>query len=377
MSKDPLIAHSIDDLANTVASESCLLPVGNQTKTPLSAVPGCRLVSLQRLSGLIEYEPSEFTFTAWAGSKVAEIEAELSQRGQYLPFDPVMAKVGATLGGTLASGLSGPGRFRYGGVRDFCIGVHWMDGQGRLVRGGGKVVKNAAGFDFPKFMVGSMGRFGILVDMTFKVFPKPKKSLTWCSPFQDHQSAMNALAEVASSRLEVDALDYRPNRKELAIRLSGPEEVLPLLMNEISGRWAQGRELSDEEALAYWEQVKDLTWSGFEQPLIVKVPLNLTKFLAMEASLSKNDACRLHLSVGGNLAWIALESREHLAWLSDQLESHELPGLVVADQRHAQREMDSDEVFGMNRCQIGRWPEFKMLQAVKHAMDPLAKFPGV
>ena len=306
-----------------------------------------------------------------------EIEGELSQRGQYLPFDPIMSKAGATLGGTLASGLSGPGRFRFGGVRDFCIGVHWMDGQGRLVRGGGKVVKNAAGFDFPKFMVGSMGRFGILVDMTFKVFPKPCRSQTWCSVFDDHHSAMNTLAEVAASRLEVDALDYRPERKELAIRLSGPEEVLPLLMKEISGRWAPGRELSEQEALKYWEQVKNLSWSGFEQPLMIKVPLNLTKFLAIGDTLSKNDCCRLHLSVGGNLAWIALQSREHLPWLSDQLRSQELPGLVVANHRHAEQRLESDEVVDRNWFQIGLWPESKMIQSVKVAMDPLAKFPGV
>ena len=377
MSKDPLIANSVDDLANWVKSENCVLPVGNQTKGPLSLMPGCRLVSLKRLNGLIEYEPSEFTFTAWAGSRVEEIEGELSQRGQYLPFDPIMSKAGATLGGTLASGLSGPGRFRFGGVRDFCIGVHWMDGQGRLVRGGGKVVKNAAGFDFPKFMVGSMGRFGILVDMTFKVFPKPCRSQTWCSVFDDHHSAMNTLAEVAASRLEVDALDYRPERKELAIRLSGPEEVLPLLMKEISGRWAPGRELSEQEALKYWEQVKNLSWSGFEQPLMIKVPLNLTKFLAIGDNLSKNDCCRLHLSVGGNLAWIALQSREHLPWLSDQLRSQELPGLVVANHRHAEQRLESDEVVDRNWFQIGLWPESKMIQSVKVAMDPLAKFPGV
>ena len=85
---------------------------------------------------------------------------------------------GATLGGTVAAGVSGPGRFRFGGVRDFILGVRFVDGQGRLLRMGGKVVKNCAGFDLPKFFVGSLGRFGVLAEVTFKVFPAPASRLT-------------------------------------------------------------------------------------------------------------------------------------------------------------------------------------------------------
>src|SRR4029079_3476030 len=100
------------------------------------------------------------------------------QRGQYLPFDPKCVEAGATLGGTVASGLSGPGRFRFGGVRDFILGVRFADGAGRLLRVGGKVVKNAAGFDLPKFFVGSAGRSGVLSEIPLKVLPRPVFTLT-------------------------------------------------------------------------------------------------------------------------------------------------------------------------------------------------------
>ena len=106
------------------------------------------------LNGVLEYEPSEFTFTALAGTPVRDIAAILAERGQYLPFDPMLVGAGSTLGGTVASGLSGPGRFRFGGLRDFILGVRFVDGGGRLLRLGGKVVKNSAGFDVPKFFVG-------------------------------------------------------------------------------------------------------------------------------------------------------------------------------------------------------------------------------
>src|SRR5207253_6842143 len=130
------------------------------------------------LRGITEYDPSEFTFTAGAGTPVREIVAALAESGQYLPFDPMLVEAGATLGGTVAAGLSGPGRFRFGGVRDFILGVRFVDGAGRLLRMGGKVVKNAAGFDLPKFFCGSLGRFGLIVEATFKVFPRPASRLT-------------------------------------------------------------------------------------------------------------------------------------------------------------------------------------------------------
>ena len=130
------------------------------------------------LSGVLEYEPGEYVFTALAGTPVAQVEAMLAEHGQYLPFDPLWPARGATLGGTVAANTAGPGRNRYGGVRDFLIGVRFIDGRGELVRGGGKVVKNAAGFDLPKLMVGSLGAFGLLVELSFKVFPQPEAFAT-------------------------------------------------------------------------------------------------------------------------------------------------------------------------------------------------------
>ena len=139
---------------------------------------GSSLVETGGLSGLLEYEPQEFTFTALAGTPLAEIEQALSAHGQFLPFDPPLVQAGATLGGCVASGLSGPGRYRYGGLRDFLLGVRFVDWQGQLVSSGGKVVKNAAGFDLPKLMIGSLGQYGILAELSFKVFPRPEAYAT-------------------------------------------------------------------------------------------------------------------------------------------------------------------------------------------------------
>ena len=166
---------SIDAVCAAVRGHRCVLPSGGGTKPALSRLPeGVVRLDLRGLSGMVEYEPGMNSHsTALAGTPLSVIKAELAKHGQYLPFDPPLAAEGATLGGTVAAGLSGPGRLRYGGVRDFIVGVQWVDGSGELIRGGGKVVKNAAGFDFPKLFTGSMGRLGVLVEMTFKVFPAP------------------------------------------------------------------------------------------------------------------------------------------------------------------------------------------------------------
>ena len=130
----------------------------------------------------------------------------LAEHGQYLPFDPLLAEAGATLGGTVAAGANGPGRYRYGGLRDFILGVRYVDGEGQIVYAGGKVVKNAAGFDIPKFMVGSLGQFGALVEMTFKVFPKPEAYATLRLECASVVDGANAIIRLTGQPLDLDAV---------------------------------------------------------------------------------------------------------------------------------------------------------------------------
>src|SRR3954470_23474739 len=223
-----LAPESLSELAEAVRSPPHLLAIGAGTKPRLSQVDAAKL-STARLRGISEYDPSEFTFTAAAGTPVREIAAALAERGQYLPFDPMLVQAGATLGGTVASGVSGPGRFRFGGLRDFLLGVRFVDGAGRLLRLGGKVVKNAAGFDVPKFMVGSLGRFGVLAEITFKVFPRPEASRTLKLGLNDAAAVARVLIEAANTRWEPDALDVLPDGHSILLRLAAPEAALNAL----------------------------------------------------------------------------------------------------------------------------------------------------
>lgn len=305
---------SITELRDAVLSAPRVIAVGAETKPRLSAVEAMK-ISTRKLRGITEYEPSEFTFTALAGTPVKEIIEALAEKGQYLPFDPMLVEAGSTIGGVVASGLSGPGRFRYGGVRDFILGVRFVDGLGRLLRLGGKVVKNAAGFDVPKFLVGSLGRFGVIGEVTFKVFPKRESTLTLQMPFEAEK-----MAQIANSRFEADALDVLLGGKTMLVRLAGPGKALEVLAKEIGGQIIDN---------AIWNEIRETRWN-FKADL---TPDQIGEFKAA------------HVSCGANVAF-----------------SNTLPprGMTLR---------------GDFPLWIGGRPRFAIEAAVKQALDPQNRFP--
>ncbi len=278
---------SLAELREAVLSAPRVIAVGAQTKPRLAAVDAVK-ISTRLLRGITEYDPSEFTFTALAGTPVSEIIAALGERGQYLPFDPMLVDAGSTLGGVVASGLSGPGRFRYGGVRDFILGVRFVDGAGRLLRMGGKVVKNAAGFDLPKFFAGSLGRFGVLGEMTFKVFPRPASTLTL-----EVAGDAGTITEAARSRWELDALDVLPDSGQVVMRLAGPAPALQIIAREILAKFP-GRISSDE----CWSNLREFRWAHLDGVLL--------KAAITPDQMAPLPGHRRHISAGGNVAFISL-----------------------------------------------------------------------
>jgi len=300
-----LTPATLAEFADAIRSAPRVLAVGARTKPRLSAVaPDVTLVSTLGLTGITEYQPDEFTFTALAGTPLREIAAALAARGQYLPFDPLLLDAGATLGGTVAAGLSGSGRFRFGGLRDFILGVLFVDGSGQLLRLGGKVVKNAAGFDLPKFFVGSLGRYGALGELTFKVFPRPAATLTLRLPVADAPAATALLTTAAGARWEIDALDLLPSDDTaVALRLAGPAAALPGLAAEILARFP-GEILSDSAATALWLDLRELRWTHPDGPLL-KLALTPAQLPALAARVRALNG-RLHVAAGGNAALVSL-----------------------------------------------------------------------
>lgn len=332
-----------------------VLAVGAQTKPRLSAADVPKL-STARLSGIVEYEPDEFTFTALAGTPVKEVAAALAERGQYLPFDPMLAEAGATIGGTVCAGLSGPGRFRFGGTRDFILGVRFVDGTGRLLRMGGKVVKNAAGFDLPKFFVGSLGRFGVLAEITFKVFPRAAAARTLKLTFDDIDAAARALMEAAGTRWECDALDILPDGRSVLLRIAGPEPALDPIAREVVARWP-GKPMTLDESETAWSGIREFRWADPDTPLI-KIPITPRTVPALHGAMDAAGGGRLHVSGGGNVAFL---SARDLPAIDAILRHLGLKGLMLR---------------GNGPLWCGVHPVSQISRAIKDALDPQHRIPG-
>lgn len=295
-----IIPETFDELQQAVQSVEHVRVRGCGTKNVLSADA---TISTEKLTGILEYEPSEYTFTALAGTPLKDVAAALAGNGQFLPFDPPLVEAGATLGGTVACGLSGPGRFRYGGLRDFFLGVRMVTGDGRVVFGGGKVVKNAAGFDIPKLVVGSLGRFGVLGELTFKVFPAPATWTTIRATFADFNSANAAMIRVAMSQEEVYCLDAEPSGV-MSIRIGGLGDAQAVRTDRVRSLLdgAQVDVLTGDADQQLWSDVREFRWVPDDHSLI-RLPLSPGQVETAEKLLSPQAGPRRY-SVGGNLAWI-------------------------------------------------------------------------
>ena len=250
----------VDQLAAAIQGAEQVRIRGGGSKSPASYEASATVLDLggeAELAQVIEYTPDEFTVTVGAAMRIADLQALLLQNGQSLPFDPLFASRGATVGGTLAAGANGPGRLRYGGVRDFVLGIEFLDGQGERLRGGGKVVKNAAGFDLPKLFVGSYGTLGVLLEVTFKVFPAPRASATvrFCGELTPQQFEQICSRENAWQSLEW----VRGKEPVLLLRLAGHPEALEAMADQaVQGLTDAGLDRTALEIVPPGEAERDL-----------------------------------------------------------------------------------------------------------------------
>ena len=313
--------ESVADLQALILDNKRVHAVGNGSKPALHcAVNGASIANLSGMSGIIEYQPAEYTATVRAGTPVRELSAALREKSQYLPFDPLLPEV-ATIGGTVACNLSGSRRFRYGGVRDFVLGAEVVDGEGRAFRVGGKVVKNSAGFDLSKFLVGSMGKYAIMTELTFKVFPDVPRFRSLGFLYEELEEALSAIYFINQSVYELDALDLAPSpavppidsgKKDgnwkLLARLAGFDDTLPQRVERFTAAMTgdtatiQVEELTDSEAL--WNPLADLSGE-----FLVKVVISPKLLPAFDDLIAHNHR---RYSVGGNIAWAATDDIAHI-----------------------------------------------------------------
>lgn len=218
--------------------------------------------------GILSYEPTELVITARAGTPLGEIEDALAERGQWLAFEPPHFDAGpeaegrpgpdsvATLGGTIACGLAGPARPYAGAARDFVLGVRIINGRGEVLRFGGEVMKNVAGYDLSRLMAGAQGTLGVLLEVSLKVLPSPATELTLALELGAGE-AIEHFNRWAGQPLPLNAACH--DGECAYVRLAGSEAAV---------RVARGR-LGGEEVVAgagFWRGVRELSHPFFRDP---------------------------------------------------------------------------------------------------------------
>jgi len=239
---------------------------------------------------IVAYEPTELYITAKCGTPLAEIEAALAEEGQMLAFEPPRF-AGATLGGAIAAGLSGPRRQQAGAVRDFVLGIKLVDGTGQVLDFGGQVMKNVAGYDVSRFIAGSLGTLGVIAEATLKVLPRPVAETTLefaC----DEAEAIRRLNEWGGQPLPISASFWFEGR--LWLRLSGAEAAVAAACRKLGGR-------SVPAAESWWQAVREQTHAAYAGPMLWRLAVPTTT-----AALAL-DGLRA-IEWGGGLRWYVSEA---------------------------------------------------------------------
>jgi len=219
-----------------------------------SAKNNIEVIETRIHQGIISYEPSELVITARAGTPLKEIEAILAENNQMLPFEPPHFGEHATLGGAIATGLSGSRRPFTGAARDFVLGTKIISGKGDIMSFGGQVMKNVAGYDVSRLMVGALGTLGLLLEISIKVLPRPNTEITKVIAMSQ-QEALETMQKHNQTPLPLSALAYE--NEKLYIRLSGAASAVNSSQQKVGGETLV-------HADKFWQQLNEQTHSFFD-----------------------------------------------------------------------------------------------------------------
>src|SRR6266852_4292981 len=233
---------------------------GTQLNTGLPPRDGDILLSTTRLNQVVEYAPHDMTVTVQAGLRLVDLQSHLARARQWLALDPVLSPR-ATIGGIISTNVSGARRLRYGGVRDQIIGIRVVLSDGTIAKGGGKVVKNVAGYDLPKLFTGALGTLGVIVAATFRLYPLRAASRTVVLTSSTPVPLCELAVRVIASTLEPTVLDI------MNLRTGG--------LYVMTARFEMEPESADEQAatlveMARAEATRDKSGS-YERPYYIDV----------------------------------------------------------------------------------------------------------
>ena len=384
---------SVDEVRAVVAlaaeSEVPVIPWGGGTAAAAGMpAPGPGLVlGLTRLDQVLEHEPGDLTVTVQAGRTMAALQSTLRERGQWLSLDPPDTER-ATIGGVIATNASGPRRHLYGTARDLLIGVTVVTADGTLVRGGGKVVKNVAGYDLPKLFVGSCGTLGVIVELTVKLRPRPDDERLVVVPFERLKDAGAAVRVVMASDLIPNAVELcdadalRPlgmvgAPAALLVGFDGVAEQVAWQVEELA-RIAQAAGGAEPRVVPSerWPRLSTAAAGAFDASAIMRLcvlPTQVSDVMEQGSALARArglaSAWTAHAGVGVVTGALALGgSRDDVAAVADVLRGWR--GIARACAGHAV--LDAAPLALKEA--VGVWDEAgaagRIMERIKRELDP-------
>ncbi|MFN6954908.1 MAG: FAD-binding protein [Acetobacteraceae bacterium] len=302
------------------AGEPIAVEGAGTKRAMLRPVQAARTLSTRALTGITLYRPKELVISARAGMPLAEVEAALAAEGQMLIAEPPTAAPwggGApTLGGVVAANLSGPRRISGGAMRDHVLGIRFVNGQGEVLRSGGRVLKNVTGLDLCKLLAGSHGTLGVLTEITLKVLPRPETAATLAIRVPDAAAGVRALSAGLGSPFGVSgaavvpagAAGEDPADTVAYLRLEDFSSFVAYRMARLSeslSPFGEHRVLGAEETAALWAALRDgVPLSAAPAEAVWRVSVKPTEGPRVLAAL-REAGLRGYLDWGGGLVWLA------------------------------------------------------------------------
>jgi len=366
---------SAEDLAEALHQASSKLRttavIGNGSKHSMGGplVAADTVISTAGLRRVLQYEPNDLTISVEAGMPFSELQALLGQRKQMIALDPPFS-AHASVGGVVASNGSGPMRRGFGTARDLVIGMSFAMLDGKVVSSGGLVVKNVAGLDIGKLLIGSFGTLGIITSVNFRVHSLPLKTQTFLFTFPDLDSAIDKRNSILASVLQPVAIDLvLPGATArlghhgflLAIRASGSPAVIERYRRDLSG----AAELTGDADITLWEQIREFTFEFLSRErtgVVLRISTPLTELATLLRLISAPAICR----AGSGVTYIYLSSWQGVLPFWKAAAEHGWSAVV---------ELAPDDIRSTN--ELWRLPSttegaqaFAMMTKVKRMFDP-------
>jgi glycolate dehydrogenase FAD-binding subunit len=392
---DTLRPASQDELAVAVReafeSGTPLYPVGGGTSLDFglpAKAPGQGL-SLSKLNRVIDYPARDMTVTVEAGVTMKTLADLVATERQRLPID-VPNSEQATIGGVIATNWNGPRRFGLGTVRDYVIGISAVDGRGLPFKGGGRVVKNVAGYDFCKLLTGSLGTLGVITQVTLRLRPIPEQSVLIACAVPDSIAAENLLAALVASQTTPTAIELlagpawqadpalqslghgSPRQLYLVVGLEGTGTEVEFMVRQLSHEWHElgmAHPLIVGESAALWQRLIEFPAAG-ESPLVLKASVAPSGTTALiDAARQLDAACSIQAHAGNGLVIIKLSafpaqglSRALVGNLQPTAAAHH--GHVVVLSNPSRSEMTHQSAWGATDAPL------ELMTEVKRRFDP-------